>query len=88
MYGRGLSPNDINTAITNENLIVLAGTAKIGETEYSIRLNSSPELISAFNDIPVKTVKGILIYLRDVAHVRTDMPCRRISSAEMGGEPC
>src|SRR6195256_1427341 len=69
MYARGVSPQDVSTAISNQNLIIPAGSAKIGATEYNVRLNSSPELIEAFNDIPVKTVKGIPIYFKDVAHV-------------------
>src|SRR3954447_13522884 len=69
MYGRGVSPNDVATAIGNQNLIVPAGTAKIGATEYNVRLNSSPDLIDQFNTIPVKTVNGIPVYVRDVAHV-------------------
>jgi multidrug efflux pump subunit AcrB len=70
MYARGLSPNDINTAILNQNLIIPAGTAKMGETEYVIKLNSSPGVVAAFNDMPVKTVNGVPVYIRDVAHVR------------------
>ncbi|HEX4589259.1 MAG TPA: efflux RND transporter permease subunit, partial [Gemmataceae bacterium] len=69
MYARGVSPNDVSTAIGNQNLIVPAGTAKIGAMEYNVRLNSSPDLISAFNMMPVKTVNGIPVYMRDVAHV-------------------
>src|SRR5437588_3266613 len=69
LYARGLSPQDINTAIANQNLIIPAGTAKIGATEYNVRLNSSPELITAFNDMPVKTVNGVPIYFKDVGHV-------------------
>src|SRR5436305_2247459 len=69
LYALGLSPNDVSTAIGNQNLIIPAGTAKIGATEYNVRLNSSPDLIEAFNDIPVKTVNGIPVYVRDVAHV-------------------
>jgi multidrug efflux pump subunit AcrB len=70
LYARGLSPNDISTAIANQNLIIPAGTAKIGATEYNVKLNSSPDLITAFNDIPIKTVNGIPVYIKDVAHVR------------------
>src|SRR5947209_9031746 len=55
LYGRGLSPQDIATAIANQNLITPAGTAKIGDTEYNVRLNNSPDVIAAFNDMPVKT---------------------------------
>jgi multidrug efflux pump subunit AcrB len=68
MYARGVSPQDVATAIGNQNLIIPAGTAKIGAAEYDVRLNSSPDLIEAFNSIPVKTVNGVPIYIRDVAH--------------------
>src|SRR5438067_482469 len=70
LYARGLSPNDVSTAITNQNLIIPAGTAKMGAIEYNIKLNSSPDLIDAFNQIPIKTVNGIPVYIKDVAHVR------------------
>jgi multidrug efflux pump subunit AcrB len=70
LYARNLSPQDVQTAINSQNLIVPAGTAKIGETEYYVKLNSSPDLVSAFNDIPVKTVNGVPVYVKDVGHVR------------------
>jgi multidrug efflux pump subunit AcrB len=77
LYARGLSPNDISTAISNQNLIIPAGTAKIGATEYNVKLNSSPDMIAAFNEIPVKTVNGIPVFVKDVAHVRdgSARPC-------------
>src|SRR4051794_30115046 len=50
LYARGLSPNDVSTAISNQNLIIPAGTAKLGDTEYNVRLNSSPDVIAAFDD--------------------------------------
>src|SRR5947209_7316672 len=58
------------TATSNQNLIIPAGTAKIGATEYNVKLNSSPDVIKAFNDLPVKTVNGIPVYVHDVAQVR------------------
>jgi multidrug efflux pump subunit AcrB len=70
LYARNLSPNDVSTAITNQNLIIPAGTAKMGATEYNIKLNSSPDVVEAFNQIPVRTVNGVPIYIKDVAHVR------------------
>jgi multidrug efflux pump subunit AcrB len=69
LYGRGLSPQDIQLAINSQNLIVPSGTAKIGETEYYVKLNSSPQVIAAFNDMPVKTINGVPIYIKDVANV-------------------
>src|SRR5919201_4016909 len=70
MYARGVSPNDVSTAISNQNLITPAGTAKMGATEYNVKLNSSPDLVAAFNDIPIKTINGVPVYVKNVAHVR------------------
>ncbi len=69
LYGRGLSPLDIQSAINSQNLIVPSGTAKIGLTEYYVKLNSSPQMIAAFNDMPIKTINGVPIYIKDVANV-------------------
>src|SRR6195256_5852801 len=70
LYGKGLSATDISNALNLQNLILPTGTVKVGTREYLIRLNSSPELISAMNDMPVKTVNGAPVYFRDVATVR------------------
>src|ERR1700681_1507706 len=70
LYARGLSPSDVSTAIISQNLIIPAGTAKMGTTEYNVKLNSSPDVIDAFNQMPVKTVNGVPVYVKDVAHVR------------------
>src|SRR5215475_9171321 len=69
LYARGLSPQDVQSAINSQNLIVPSGTAKIGSTEYYVKLNSSPDVIAAFNDMPVRTVNGVPVYVRDVANV-------------------
>src|SRR6202165_1060017 len=69
LYGRGLSPSDVSTALTNQNLIVPAGTVKMGAQEYNVKVNSSPDGIAAFNDVPIRTVNGVPIYVKDVAHV-------------------
>jgi multidrug efflux pump subunit AcrB len=69
LYARGLSPQDVQLAINSQNLIVPSGTAKIGEDEYYVKLNSSPQVIAAFNEMPVKTVNGVPIYVKDVANV-------------------
>src|SRR5207249_5827563 len=70
LYGRNLSPSGVSAAITSQNLIIPAGTAKMGATEYNVKLNSSPDVIESFNDIPIKTVNGIPVYVKNVAHVR------------------
>ena len=66
----GLSAQDVNNAIGNQNLILPAGTEKIGPYEYNIKLNASPTVVEELNDLPVKAVNGTTIYVRDVAHVR------------------
>ena len=53
-----------------QNLILPAGTAKIGSLEYQVELNASPQTVAELNDLPVKTVNGATIYVHDVAHVR------------------
>src|SRR5215213_3664162 len=69
LYGYGLSAADVSQAINLQNLILPSGTAKIGTQEYYVRLNSSPEVVDAINDLPVKTVNGTTVFIRDVAHV-------------------
>ncbi len=70
MESKGLSPADITAAIANQNLIIPAGTSKIGQFEYDVDLNSSPATVEAFNNFPVKVVNGSPIYIRDVGYVR------------------
>src|ERR1700761_6298575 len=70
LYGKGLSATDVSNALNLQNLILPTGTVKVGTREYLIRLNSSPELISAMNDIPIKTVNGAPVYMRDIGQVR------------------
>ncbi|MCL5746217.1 MAG: efflux RND transporter permease subunit, partial [Acidobacteria bacterium] len=70
MFSRGLSPADVSAALNLQNLILPAGTAKIGSREYNVRLNSSPEAVEALNNLPLKQVSGATVYMRDVANVR------------------
>src|SRR4051794_22107135 len=70
LQGRGLAPADVVNAINTQNLILPSGTAKLGDTEYTVRMNGSPEAIAGLNDLPVRTTGGTTTYLRDVAFVR------------------
>ena len=69
LQAKGLSAADVVTAIGNQNLILPAGTAKIGQFEYDVDLNSSPLKISEMNDMPIRVVNNSPIYIRDVATV-------------------
>src|SRR5664279_154795 len=66
----GLAPADIVNAVAAQNLILPAGTTKIGATEYNVEMNGNPQTIAELNDLPVKTLNSSTLYLRDVAHVR------------------
>jgi CzcA family heavy metal efflux pump len=66
----GLAPSDIVNAVAAQNLILPAGTTKIGSTEYNVEMNGTPQTIVELNDLPVKTLNSSTLYLRDVAHVR------------------
>ena len=69
LLSKGLTPTDVLNAVTNQNLVLPSGTAKIGALEYDARLNGAPRTIPELNDLPVKVVGNSTIYLRDVATV-------------------
>ncbi len=71
LYAKGLSPGDVSSAINAQNVIIPSGTVKMGEREYVVRMNSSPTIADRLNDIPIKAVNGQMVYVRDVAQVRT-----------------
>ncbi|HEY1423835.1 MAG TPA: efflux RND transporter permease subunit [Candidatus Acidoferrum sp.] len=70
LQSKGLSAVDIVNAVNAQNLILPTGTAKLGTLEYTIEMNGSPRTIAELNDLPIKTVNGATIYMRDVAHIR------------------
>ncbi|HUN59899.1 MAG TPA: efflux RND transporter permease subunit [Candidatus Binataceae bacterium] len=69
MYANGLSAEDIGNALNNADVIIPAGSVKIGKREYRVELNGSPDQVTGFNDLPVKVVNGTPIFLGDVAPV-------------------
>jgi multidrug efflux pump subunit AcrB len=77
LQSKGLSAQDVANALAAQNQIVPAGTAKVGSFEYNIKLNNSPEAFDDLNNLPIKTVDGATIYIRDVAHVRDGYPPQR-----------
>ena len=74
LQAKGLTPADVVNAISVQNLILPGGTSKIGDVEYDVRLNGSPDKVEELNDLPIKIVGGTPIYIRDVAHVRNGFP--------------
>ncbi|WP_213949730.1 efflux RND transporter permease subunit [Luteibacter sp. dw_328] len=74
LAAKGLSAQDVSSALAAQNQIIPVGTAKIGTFEYHVQLNNSPTAIDELNDLPIKTVNGATITIGDVAHVRDGAP--------------
>ena len=75
LQARGLAPVDVVNAINLQNLILPSGTAKFGDTEYTVKMNGSPDTLAALGDLPVRTTAvaggaSATTFLRDVAQVR------------------
>src|SRR5580692_11309196 len=74
LQSRGLSGQDVANALAAQNLITPVGTQKIGGFEYNIQLNNSPLRMEELGDLPIKTVNGAMVYVRDIASVRDGNP--------------
>jgi multidrug efflux pump subunit AcrB len=84
LHQYGVSANDVINALSVQNLITPVGTQKIGSIEYTVNLNDTPKTIAAFNDMPIKTVDGTVIYIRDVAYVH-DGSAPQINAVHVNG---
>jgi multidrug efflux pump subunit AcrB len=84
LHQYGVSANDVINALSLQNLITPVGTQKIGSIEYTVNLNDTPKTIAAFNEMPVKTVDGTVIYMRDVAYVH-DGSAPQINAVHVNG---
>jgi CzcA family heavy metal efflux pump len=85
LQAKGLSPVDVINSISAQNLVLPSGSAKLGPTEYNVEMNGSTETIAALNDLPIKTVNGATIYVRDVASV-SDGFSPQINIVRMDGQ--
>ncbi|UYC11388.1 efflux RND transporter permease subunit [Xanthomonas sp. CFBP 8445] len=74
LQARGLSAQDVANALAAQNLITPVGTQKIGKYEYTLQLNNAPSDIAELGNLPVKSVDGATVFIRDVAHVRDGAP--------------
>ena len=74
LLSKGLAPADVLNAVTNQNLVLPSGTAKIGAFEYDVHLNAAPRTIEELNNLPIKVIGNSTIYLRDVATVSDGFP--------------
>jgi multidrug efflux pump subunit AcrB len=70
MYAKHLSATDVSNAMNVQAPVIPAGTARIGAREYVVQMNSSPLTVEGLNAMPIRTVNGATIYMRDIAQVR------------------
>ena len=70
LLARGLTPLDVVNAVNTQNLTLPSGTAKIGDTQYTVQTNATPATIDDLDNIPVKFANGATVLLKDVAQVR------------------
>lgn len=70
MHARGISAREVNEALNRQNVNLPTGSTQIGEREYILGINNSPDKIDLIGDLPLKVVNGTMVYIRDVATVR------------------
>ena len=70
LLAKGLTPLDVVNAVNAQNLTLPSGTAKIGDTQYTVRTNATPLTIDDLNNIPVKVVRGATVFMKDIGYVR------------------
>ncbi len=80
-----ISPSQVSDAIGNQNVILPSGTVKIGDREYNVLMNSSPDLLDQLNNLPIKQVGSATIYIKDVAQVR-DGYAPQVNVVKLNGE--
>jgi multidrug efflux pump subunit AcrB len=83
---RGLTPADVSNALQRQNVILPSGDVKIGDRDYTVAMNSSPDVIEKINDFPIKQVDGKTVFMRDVAHVHDGFQVQT-NSVAVDGKP-
>ena len=87
LYAKHLAPTDVSNAISMQNLILPTGTAKMGDREYNVRLNSSPLTVEEMNELPIRAANGAVVLMKDVAQVRDGYRRRPTSCASTARAP-
>jgi multidrug efflux pump subunit AcrB len=86
LQARGLSPTDVSSALQHQNVILPAGDVKIGDKDYTLAMNNSPDVIETINAFPIKTIDGRTVFMRDVAHVHDGFQVQT-NSVSVNGTP-
>jgi multidrug efflux pump subunit AcrB len=86
LQARGLSASDVSGALQRQNVILPAGDVKIGDLDYMLTMNNSPDVLEAINSFPIKQVDGRTVFMRDVAHVHDGFQVQT-NSVSVNGTP-
>jgi len=86
LQARGLSPSDVSAALQKQNVILPSGDVKIGNQDYLLAMNNSPDLISTINSLPVRDIQGRTVFMRDVARVHDGFQVQT-NSVSVDGSP-
>jgi len=86
LQARRLSPSDVSMALQHQNVILPAGDVKIGDKDYTLTMNNTPDVIEAINSFPIKQVDGRMVFMRDVAHVHDGFQVQT-NSVSVNGTP-
>jgi multidrug efflux pump subunit AcrB len=86
LHARGLAPADVSTALQHQNVILPAGDVKIGDKDYTLAMNNSPDVIDTINAFPIKQIDGRTVFMRDVAHVHDGFQVQT-NSVSVNGTP-
>ena len=86
LQARGLSASDVSSALQRQNVILPAGNVKIGDQDYSLTMNNSPDVIESINSFPIKQIDGRTVFMRDVAHVHDGFQVQT-NSVSVNGTP-
>jgi multidrug efflux pump subunit AcrB len=86
LQARGLSPSDVSAALQHQNVILPSGDVKIGDKDYSLAMNNSPDVLAALNAFPIKDLGGRMVFMRDVAHVHDGFQVQT-NSVSVNGTP-
>ena len=86
LQARGLSASDVSAALQRQNVILPAGDVKIGDKDYTVAMNNSPDVIESINSFPIKQFQGRTVFMRDVAHVHDGFQVQT-NSVSVNGTP-
>jgi multidrug efflux pump subunit AcrB len=86
LEARGLSASDVSAALQRQNVILPAGDVKIGDKDYTVAMNNTPDVIDTINSFPIKQVGGRMVFMRDVAHVHDGFQVQT-NSVSVNGTP-